>query len=62
MTIEHAEDRTTPRKPPSIAHVLAVFVELSIVAGVIHSRSWLTLLLCVVYLYWSATLALFFGS
>lgn len=53
------EDIEPTPEPPSIGHIIAVILELSIVATFIVHRSAIGLILCVAYLYFSATRALF---
>lgn len=55
-----AKDRPRATKPPSWAHLGAVALELGIVGSVIRSHSWVGLLLCCLYAWYSATWALLF--
>jgi hypothetical protein len=53
------EDIEPTPTPPGLGHIIAVILELSIVATFIVHRSAVGLLLCVAYAYFSATRALF---
>jgi len=61
MTTLVEERRKTP-EPPRLSHVLACMLEMAIAATLIANRSIVGLLLCVGYLYFSATWALFRSS
>jgi hypothetical protein len=57
--MEHAEDRPQSPKPPRLSHLIAVILELCIVATLVAHRSVMGLLLCAGYAWFSATWALF---
>ena len=56
---ELAEERPEPPKPPRLGHIIAVLLELSIVATFTVHHSVVGLLLCAGYAWFSATWALF---
>lgn len=55
-------DRVEPPKPPSYRHLLAVALELSIVATFAAEKSYVGLSLCIAYAWFSATWAAFVGT
>lgn len=49
-------------KPPRLSHLLAVLLELAMVAVFMYERSWVGLLVAALYSWYSATWALVVGT